>query len=107
MQWYRIVQGEGARGPWKVKMTAYFYSLHTNGLEALVSQWHRDGRSPIRAPHLHLMQAPNVAGQDGIQPHLGRVHLATWGSRLFIGDRMLAHPVRLDLGNNLLGVRSM
>ena len=52
---YRVVEDTGARGLWKVRTAAYYYSLDDfNEREVISYHWHPEGQSPIRFPHLHL-----------------------------------------------------
>jgi len=51
---YRLVEFEGARGPWKVQTTAYFYELRRGDRELLVYHWHPHGASAYTRPHLHV-----------------------------------------------------
>jgi hypothetical protein len=50
----RIVPGEGARGPWKVRIAAYDFYILEGGRDLVAYHWHPDGVSPIKVPHLHL-----------------------------------------------------
>jgi len=70
---YRVVRAEGQRGPWKVKITAYYYTLEDDhGAEILSFQWHPKGRSPVVYPHLHLGAAAAVGHQ-----HLAEAYVPT------------------------------
>ena len=41
---YRIVRAEGQRGPWKVTIAAYHYTLEEpDGREVISFQWHPEG----------------------------------------------------------------
>lgn len=51
LQKYRIVRAEGQRGPWKVKTTAYFYTLEDrDGREIISYQWHPTGKGALPYP---------------------------------------------------------
>ena len=75
---YRIVKAEGQRGPFKVKTTAYQYTLEDpDGHEILSYQWHpRVPGGPVY-PHLHLGAAAHVGRSEVETAHLptGRVAL--------------------------------
>ena len=72
-QHYQVVRAEGQRGPWKVKITAYYYTLEDeNGAEILSYQWHPKGPSPVIYPHLHLGAAAVVGHQ-----HLAKAYVPT------------------------------
>lgn len=50
---YVIVEADGDRGPYKVKMTSYRYGIDDeNGDEVLSYDWHP--HTGMSAPHLHL-----------------------------------------------------
>src|SRR5262249_51662350 len=54
-QQYRVVEAEGERGPWKVTIVEYDYSiLNEDFSEFLVYHWHPDSSSPEKRPHLHI-----------------------------------------------------
>jgi hypothetical protein len=53
-QHYRIVEGEGERGPWKVQTTRYLYQVQADGSEYLSYHWHPEGLSDRVRPHVHL-----------------------------------------------------
>src|SRR5262249_32309631 len=74
---YRIVRAEGQFGPWKVKTTAYHYTLEEpEGREIISYQWHPTGRGALPYPHLHLGTASEV-GCVELREHIptGRVSL--------------------------------
>jgi len=63
---YRIVEGEGVRGPWKTTTSGYLYGLDdADGREILEYHWHPSGHSEETSPHLHL----------GAGAHVGRAEL--------------------------------
>lgn len=69
---YRIVESEGARGPWKVQTSAYAYRVAGPGGEMLVYHWHPQARSTHTRPHLH------IGGGSGITSDaLRRAHVPT------------------------------
>ena len=70
---YHIVEASGKRGPWKVSIAAYWYSLDDEqGQEILAFHWHPRGRSSVTSPHLHI--GPGA----GVQyPRLRGAHIPT------------------------------
>ncbi len=75
IQHYRVMEYEGARGPWKVSIVAYYYTIETSGptrQEVLGYHWHPQGRSDITYPHMHLYQ-----GAGTLQHNLPKAHLPT------------------------------
>lgn len=75
IQHYRVVEYEGARGPWQVSTVAYYYTLAMTASpahEILGYHWHPQGRSAVTYPHLHLSQ-----GAGAVQYHLLKAHLPT------------------------------
>ena len=74
VQHYRVVEGEGARGPWKVTTVAYYYTLlmAATAQEVLGYHWHPHGRSDITSPHLHLYE-----GAGTLHHNLRKAHLPT------------------------------
>lgn len=68
---YTIVEATGPRGPYKVKTTAYFYSLEEDGgKEILTYQWHPKG--VCKFPHIHLGSSSKL----GLKT-LNKLHLPT------------------------------
>jgi hypothetical protein len=56
---YRIVEAEGDRGPYKVRTTAYMYSVEDDdGHEIFGYHWHPD--SKVKFPHLHLEHGAQI-----------------------------------------------
>src|SRR5439155_9569266 len=54
---YKIVEASGKLGPYKVRITAYYYSLEDkDGDEILLYHWHPDNTPNIKFPHLHICQ---------------------------------------------------
>jgi hypothetical protein len=80
-QQYRVVRGEGRRGPWKVSTIAYNYTLliAKSGQEVLAYHWHPTGHSNVTYPRLHLYQ-----GAGALQHNLLKAHLPT--ARIAIED---------------------
>lgn len=63
---YRLEEGKGERGPWKVSTLAYYHSLEDeDGREIVAYQWHPEQGS-IDFPHLHI--------GTGVGASLGSVH---------------------------------
>jgi hypothetical protein len=81
IQHYRVIEGEDARGPWKVSTVAYYYTLKSayTEHEIIGYHWHPQGRSPITYPHLHLHH-----GAGEVEYNLGKAHLPT--GRIAIED---------------------
>lgn len=68
---YTIVEASGARGPYKVKSTAYFYSLEEDGGKEIITyQWHPN--VGCRFPHLHLGSSSKLGAKT-----LNKLHLPT------------------------------
>lgn len=93
---YRIVEASGDRGPYKVTITAYIYTLEDQkGHEIFSYQWHpADHR--IDFPHLHLGHGAQVRHPGFEKAHLptGRVSLEEV-LRLLIMD-FAVRPLRKD-----------
>jgi len=69
----RRTRAADQRGPWKVKTTAYHYTLQTSeGGEILSFQWHPSGEGTIPYPHLHLGDAAEIGLLE-----LQKVHIPT------------------------------
>lgn len=82
LQHYRVVEYEGARGPWKVSIVAYYYTLEIVvpiSQEVLGYHWHPQSRSDVTYPHLHLYQ-----GTGALQHNLSKAHLPT--ARIAVED---------------------
>ena len=57
---YRIVQGDGDRGPWKVTTVAYYYEIQNRqGSPLLAYHWDPRRSDTVIAPHLHLYVGNN------------------------------------------------
>ena len=75
IQHYRVVEYEGAHGPWGVSIVAYYYTLEIpvpTRQEILGYHWHPQSRSDVTYPHLHLYEGTGVA-----QHNLSKAHLPT------------------------------
>ncbi len=83
VQHYRVVEGEGAHGPWKVSTVAYYYTLliAATAQEVLGYHWHPQGRSDVTYPHLHLYE-----GAGSLQHNLRKAHLPT--GRIAVEDML-------------------
>ena len=76
LQHYRIVEDTSPRGPWKVSVVGYVYSLENSTRQELLSyQWHPSGRSPITFPHFHLGPGSRIGDERVARAHLpsGRI----------------------------------
>ncbi len=71
-----FLRPEGQRGPWKVKITAYPYTLEESKGGEMIS-WHPTGPGALPYPHLHLGAAVDVgrAELEGAHIPTGRVAL--------------------------------
>lgn len=59
IQHYRIVEDESPRGPWKVSIAGYLYTLEEpGGHEIITYHWHPFSGVPF--PHLHLQEGAKV-----------------------------------------------
>lgn len=78
VQHYRIIEHEGARGPWKVRTVAYYYTVEKAGgpgQEMFGYHWHPNERTAITFPHFHLYQAAGAMRDDVRKAHFptGRI----------------------------------
>lgn len=94
---YRVVQDVEPRGPWKVSVAAYFYTLANAARQEIISyQWHPAGPSPVTFPHLHLGQASRVGYEQVGQAHFPTGHITLQSFlRLIVTDFGVA-PRRAD-----------
>ncbi len=53
LQNYQVVEFEGPRGPWKVSIGSYYYSLEDGAGREVLFHWHPQGKSNVTFPHLH------------------------------------------------------
>jgi len=77
LQNYRVVEFEGPRGPWKVSIVSYFYSLEDREGREVLYHWHPQGASTVTFPHLHVRAGGRLGRTDISQVHFptGRVSL--------------------------------
>lgn len=80
-QTYELVETDDPkRGPWKVSTRAYSYTLDdAEGHEVLAYQWHPDGPSAMKRPHMHFGAGARIEGAP-----VARVHFPT--NRISIED---------------------
>jgi hypothetical protein len=103
---YRVVSAEGQRGPWKVKITAYHYSLEeANGREIISFHWHPAGAGALPYPHVHLGHAAAVGRAE-----LNGAHIPTGRGALeqvlrFAIEAFTLRPRRPDWRDVLFGTR--
>ncbi len=51
---YKIVEGDGDRGPYKVKTVSYFYAIENRRQQELAAyHWHPEG-TDVAFPHIHF-----------------------------------------------------
>ena len=103
---YRIAPAEGQRGPWKVTITAYHYTLEdANASEIISFQWHPTGSGALPYPHVHLGQAAAVgrAELEGAHIPTGRVALEQF--LRFAIEAFSLRPRRTDWRDVLFGTR--
>ena len=92
---YRVTKAEGVRGPWKVSTSAYYYALHDEKQQELLSfHWHPHAEER-KDPHLHIHAASNIAD------FLAKVHLPTGRIALeqflrFLIAELKVKPLRND-----------
>lgn len=70
LQNYRVIEFEGPRGPWKVTIVSYFYSLEDDEGREIVYHWHPSGK--VTFPHMHTKTGGQLGGND-----LAKVHYPT------------------------------
>lgn len=105
--WYRIVEAAGVRGPWKVTIDGYEYSLDDDqGHEAIAYHWH-PGRGWANFPHVHLGAGAQVGRRELIGLHLPTERIAfedvVWLAIHELGVR----PLRLDWEGVLSASRTL
>ena len=72
---YRIVPASGDRGPWKVSITSYLYTLQdSDGQEIVSYHWDPRGRGRETFPHLHVGHSRGVLTRKHHLP-TGRISL--------------------------------
>ena len=72
LQNYRLVEFEGPRGPWKVSIVSYYYSLEDGEGHEVLYHWHPQGQSNVTFPHIHLRTGGQLGHTD-----IGEVHFPT------------------------------
>jgi hypothetical protein len=75
---FRVVRASDSRGPWKVSIAAYYYSIEAaEGQELVQYHWHPEDTGRIDYPHLHLGSGAQVKRSDVTSAHIrtGRVSL--------------------------------
>ncbi len=70
--WYRVVEAEGVRGPFKVSVSGYEYSLDDDqGREVIAYHWHPESPNGWATfPHLHIEAGAEVGRKSLIGAHL-------------------------------------
>jgi hypothetical protein len=99
IQQYRVVEGEGERGPWKVSTVAYYYTLEIPGparQEVLGYHWHPQERNAITYPHLHLYQGAGVLQHNLLKAHLPTARIAIEDLLRFVITQLGVLPLRKD-----------
>ena len=94
---YRLADGSGAMGSWKVRTAAYYYSLDDSSDREVISyHWHPQGRSPVQFPHLHIGPGAACKRAEIITAHFptGRVSIPEF-LQLAITD-FRVEPLRSD-----------
>jgi hypothetical protein len=75
IQQYRIIEHGGPRGPWRVAIAAYYYTVEDArepGHEIFAYHWHPHERTAIHYPHFHLYQ-----GAGDISDTVRKAHFPT------------------------------
>lgn len=75
VQHYRVIEYEDARGPWKVRTVAYYYTVEESGgpgQEIFGYHWHPSERTAITFPHFHL-----YPGAGAMQDKVRKAHFPT------------------------------
>jgi len=80
IQHYRVIEAEVPRGPWKVQIVAYYYTVSEPGdpsRELFGYHWHPQGRSRVTSPHFHLYEGAHIGREDMRKAHFptGRIAL--------------------------------
>jgi hypothetical protein len=103
---YRIVRAEGQRGPWKVMITAYHYTLEeSDGREIISFQWHPTGPGALPYPHIHLGDAADVGRDDLEGAHVPTGRVALEQVLRFAIETFKVRPRRSDWRDVLFGTR--
>jgi len=99
IQQYRVVEGEGERGPWKVSTVAYYYTVEIPGperMEILGYHWHPQERNAITYPHLHLYQGAGRLQYNLLKAHLPTARIAIEDVLRFVITQLGVVPLRND-----------
>ena len=103
---FRIVRVEGQRGPWKVTITAYHYTLEeSDGREIVSFQWHPIGPGAVSYPHLHLGDAADVGRAQLEDAHFPTGRIALEHVLRFAIETFKLRPRRSDWRDVLFGTR--
>ena len=63
-QRYRIVEDDDPdRGPWKVHITAWYYTLFEAQTQIIGFHWHPDGSSRFTTPHAHVYMTERLTNR--------------------------------------------
>ena len=105
-QSYRVVRAEGQRGPWKVKITAYHYTLEeANRREIISFQWHPTGVGSLPYPHVHLGPAAAVGRGELEGAHIPTGRVALEQTLRFAIEAFRLRPRRADWRDVLFWTR--
>lgn len=105
-QHYRIVRAEGQRGPWKVTITAYHYTLEETSRREIVSfQWHPTAAAAPPYPHVHLGHAAEVGRAELQGAHIPTGRVALEQVLRFAIEAFKLRPRRNDWRDVLFGTR--
>jgi len=105
-QEYRIVRAEGQRGPWKVTITAYHYTVEeASGTEIISFQWHPTGSGALPYPHVHLGHAAAVGRAELEGAHIPTGRVALEQVLRFAIEAFKLQPRRTDWRDVLFGTR--
>jgi hypothetical protein len=105
-QHYRVVPGQGQRGPWKVTITAYYYTLEEASRREIISfQWHPTGSGALPHPHVHLGHAAAVGRAELEDAHIPTGRVALEQVLRFAIDAFKLRPRRTDWRDVLFRTR--
>lgn len=94
---YRVVEHEGARGPWTVTTVAYYYTIgEVNGKELLGFHFHPHERSPITYPHLHVYSATGIDRHGLAKTHIPTGHVPLESVLRYVVTELGVTPLRRD-----------
>lgn len=103
---YRVVRAEGQRGPWKVTITAYYYTLEEASRREIISfQWHPTGSGAPPYPHVHLGHAAAVGRAELEDAHIPTGRVALEQVLRFAIEAFKLRPRRTDWRDVLFGTR--